>query len=50
MNQPATSKQLHYIEAIERVTGIRFNGFSIEEASNYIEQHLQLFKRICGYE
>ena len=50
MRQPATNKQLHYIEVIERVTGIRFNGFSIEDASDYIKQHIQLFKEICGYE
>lgn len=40
----ATEKQLSYIHEIERITGNKFKGETIVEASNYISENVGLYK------
>lgn len=45
-----TDKQQAYIESIEDVVGVPFNGSTKEEASAYISEHVDEFRKRSALE
>ena len=44
----ATKKQMELIEQIEAVVGVEFDGISKDEASKFIDQHIEHYHEKCA--